>query len=588
MNKLPAVSDDPTMKEKMDEAFGAGVDRVSAWADLLDSINVFPVADGDTGRNLVISLQPLKRSSESREGLIEALLMSARGNSGNIAAQFFRSFVLMESLRDLREIVKEGRDLAWKAVPVPKSGTMLSFFDAMADAFERFDVVSGADQLDTVLDILERAVLNTSGQLKELASAGVVDAGALGMFIFFDGFLNVLFDRKERFRSITEVFENLLHVDSAWQCVEDQGYCIDAVLKLDPARGEASLSAIWDAGEEVVTMAHGEFVKVHLHAVDEGEAKRRLAGAGSLMKWKSDDLKSQTSEYLEVPRTQALHIMSDAAGSITRSDAKRLGMTLLESYINLGTESYPETHMDPELLYGEMRKGTSASTAQASVFERQQRYQQAVSLHKRVLYLCVGSVYTGNYQTVMEWKTANDPNAGLKVLDTGAASGKLGLLAIAVARHSLKAKEPDSVVQYAEKALGLVNELIFIEKLHYLARGGRMSKTGAFFGNMLNVKPVVSPAPDGAKKVGVVRNRNQQIEFALLKLKGSLKDARNPLIMLQYTDNRGLVEGEVKEALLKAFPLAEILIRPLSLTTGTHCGPGAWALAWLPDGLASS
>ena len=583
MNELSSAIDSTLMESKIFEAFVAGVDRVTAWADLLDSINVFPVADGDTGRNLVISLQPLKQSFEGREELIEALLLSARGNSGNIAAQFFSAFVCVESLDELSEIAERGRDLAWKAVREPKSGTMLSIFDALIEALNQHDMALNSDGIDQILDILERAVLHTTEQLKELATAGVVDAGALGMFIFFDGFFSILFNRKVKFRSIVEIFENLLHVDPSWRTEGDEGYCIDAVLKLISGDPEDSFAAISEAGNEVVTMGHGDFVKVHLHAADESGARRQLEGIGNLVNWVSDDLKAQTAQYLSIPKTQALHIMSDAAGSITRMDAKQLGVTLLESYINLGPKSYPETHMDQGKLYEEMRKGTSASTAQASVFERHQRYQQVASLHSHVLYLCVGSGYTGNYQTVMDWKSLNDPDDKLMVVDTGAASGKLGLLTIATARFSLKAQEPDSVVKYAEKAQTLVEELIFIEKLHYLARGGRISKTGAFFGDMLHVKPVVSPAPDGVKKVGVVRNKDQQINFALEKLKEALKETQCPLIMLQYTDNRRLVEDEFKVAIEKAFPQAEVFLQPLSLTTGTHCGPGAWAMAYLPE-----
>ena len=407
--------------------------------------------------------------------------------------------------------------------------------------------------------------------------------GALGMFIFFDGFFNVLLDRRVGFRSIAKVFENLLHVDPSWGAEGDEGYCIDAVLKMGSESAEDPFFAISRVGHEVVTMGHGDFVKVHLHAADEAGARRHLEGVGSLVNWKSDDLKAQMAEYRLLPKKQALHIMSDAAGSLTRTDAKRLGITLLESYINLGAQSFPETHMDPEKLYGEMRKGTPASTAQASVFERHQRYQQAASLHARALYLCVGAGYTGNYQAVMDWKSANDPKDRLMVLDTEAASGKLGLLAIATARFSLIAREPEAVVKYAQKAQRQVEELIFIEKLNYLARGGRISKTGAFFGDMLHVKPVVSPAADGVKKVGVVRNKEQQINFAVSKLKEALKDAKSPLIMLQYTDNRSLVENEFKGAVEAAFPHAEVFLQPLSLTTGTHCGPGAWAVAYLPE-----
>jgi uncharacterized protein len=255
LTELSMAIDDSSMKSRIFEAFAAGVDRVSAWADLLDSINVFPVADGDTGRNLVISLQPLKHLLVGREELIEALLMSARGNSGNIAAQFFSVFVLIESPRELNEIAEQGRNLAWKAVTDPKSGTMLSVFDALADALGRHEVVSNPENIEKVLDILEGVVVDTSKQLKELATAGVVDAGALGMFIFFDGFFNVLFDRKVGFRSIAKVFENLLHVDPSWGAEGDEGYCIDAVLKMGSVVDvEDPFLAISRVGHEVAIL----------------------------------------------------------------------------------------------------------------------------------------------------------------------------------------------------------------------------------------------------------------------------------------------------------------------------------------------
>ncbi len=68
-------------------AFTAGYERVCAWADLLDQINVFPVADADTGRNLVISLAPLHGIDSDIDSIVRQLLMSATGNSGNIVDQ---------------------------------------------------------------------------------------------------------------------------------------------------------------------------------------------------------------------------------------------------------------------------------------------------------------------------------------------------------------------------------------------------------------------------------------------------------------------------------------------------------------------
>ncbi|HBI47470.1 MAG TPA: hypothetical protein DDX93_01905, partial [Smithella sp.] len=89
------------MDEVLQKSFIAGLERLVARADLLDSINVFPVADGDTGRNLSVSLFPLRNAGQPKEKIIHQLLLSARGNSGNIASQFFSAFCAMESISEL-------------------------------------------------------------------------------------------------------------------------------------------------------------------------------------------------------------------------------------------------------------------------------------------------------------------------------------------------------------------------------------------------------------------------------------------------------------------------------------------------------
>ena len=115
------------------KAFTAGVERVFAWADLLDAINVYPVADGDTGRNLVVSLAPLRRLDGDCRDMTRSLLLSARGNSGNIASRFLSAFVRTETLENLVDAAAEGRRRAWLAVKNPKPGTMLTLFDAFVD-----------------------------------------------------------------------------------------------------------------------------------------------------------------------------------------------------------------------------------------------------------------------------------------------------------------------------------------------------------------------------------------------------------------------------------------------------------------------
>ena len=84
------------MSQTERQALASGYERMSAWSRLLDQINVYPVADGDTGRNLVVSLAPLRRPEFTGQRLVRALLLSARGNSGNIAARFMEGLLAHE------------------------------------------------------------------------------------------------------------------------------------------------------------------------------------------------------------------------------------------------------------------------------------------------------------------------------------------------------------------------------------------------------------------------------------------------------------------------------------------------------------
>ena len=100
---------------------------------------------------------------------------------------------------------------------------------------------------------------------------------------------------------------------------------------------------------------------------------------------------------------------------------------------------------------------------------------------------------------------------------------------------------------------------------------------------MLKMKPVVSPQPEGAKKVGVVRNQKDQIKMALERLAASLTKEAKAIIMLEYSDNYDLVKGTIKPLIAANYPQAEIIIQPLSLTSGAHMGPGTWAVAFLSE-----
>jgi DegV family protein with EDD domain len=581
------IKESPIVRKKGVEMYPAfmnalalGYERIVAWADILDRINVYPVPDGDTGRNLAITLAACRNISGDSDSLSREILLSARGNSGNIVAGFLAGFLTCKDLSSLPASAEAGRDLAYRAVPNPQQGTMISLFDTLVTSLKKNPPEETGRWVEAVIHDMEETVRNTREQLPELKKAGVVDAGALGMLVFFDPLLNTLAGRAVRPPLFMDNLKDSFNLSGSWQDRNYQGYCLDVLLKIDHEEQEV-VKHIMDVGESVVAMPHGECLKVHLHATDRERVRQDLTSIGAILSWAEDDLAEQTFRFSEPRKNQAIHILTDAAGSITRDQAQSLGITLLNSYIAVGNRFLPETYVDPSQLFAAMKAGAKVSTGQASAVERQECYHNVMKVHDRVLYLCVGSFYTGNYDMAIQWKAENDLEDRMTVLDTGVASGKLGLVARAAAELSLTVSDPMEVIAFARGAIQKVQEYIFLDTLQFLAAGGRMSKTGAFFGDVLRIKPIISPFPDGARKIGVVRSTRDQVKFAFRHLEQDIPKDQKAALLLEYTDNKEWLETEIKPEIERRFPLVKVILQSLSLTSAAHMGPGSWGVAFL-------
>ena len=561
-------------------AFVSGYECMVAWSDLLDIINVFPVPDADTGRNLKVSLAALHQLHEQPAAVPHQILRAATGNAGNIAAAFIHELLKINNSSTLADAIQAGMLMAHKAVAEPKPGTMLTLFKVLAQAVPPVVKPVREWDLDIIFSLLEKCVSETTDMLPALKQAGVVDAGALGMFIFLEAFLEHLSGRESNIRPVTDRFNGKLNIASDWQPHGwQEEHCVSAVIRIEGDRTEGKRRlAGW--GSCLVVNETADFCKIHLHTSDRIALRASIGEIGQILDYSEEQIEPARPSTDQI--NQPVHIMTDAAGSVTLDDAHALGMTLLDSYLVVGDQSHPETLYSPATLYSAMAGGTRVSTAQSSIYQRHQSYLSAVSRFERVLYLCVGSAYTGNFETASSWQAVHDKENRLTILDTGTASGQLGIVALATAHHARQGKGSEAVFRFAEQAIRQSQELVFLDQLKYLAAGGRISKASGFFGDLMHLKPIIAPSPQGATKVGMAHNRKGQLTFALKRLERCFDKREAPLILLQYSDNQDWVEKVAAAELRSLLPAARLLYRPLSLTSGAHMGPGTWAVAFLP------
>jgi DegV family protein with EDD domain len=575
------MSADNSATGNLRKALAEGCAAVVAWAEVLDRINVFPVPDGDTGRNLVLSLAPFRDVAASDSTISERLLLSARGNSGNIACAFLRRVLDGAAEESLATRCVAGAATARKAVAVPQPGTMLTVLDALAE------VARGEPTAKDVPGLLSRlavVVQETMATQESLRKAAVVDSGALGMLVFLDSALRAYHGLSETGESLAASFRSLARFDrSQVEGCDEHGFCIDVVLRL-PAGAPPPDARLDRIGSEVVALREGPLWKIHLHASDAQVARKALGELGEVVAWSWDDLHAQIAASPLVAAESDVHIVTDGAASLSRRAAEELGVTLLDSHIDLGERSLPESRLDPDDVYRAMRRGVRVSTAQASTHERHMHYERLAAQWKEVLYLCVGSVYTGNHGVATAWRASHPSGARLTVVDSGAASGRLAVVVRAAAIAARGGSGIAELTAFARSALERAEEYIFLECLEYLARGGRLSKAGAWFGDALGLAPVVSPFPDGARKVALLRKPEDRIKYACRRVKRAFATGSGRgYILAEYTDNRAWVESTLLPRLRECAPQAEIAAGPLSLTTGAHTGPGTWAVAMLVD-----
>lgn len=303
--------------------------RLEEKMEYVNSLNVFPVPDGDTGTNMNLTFSSgtdaVKQSSTESVGEMgkvfeKGLLMGARGNSGVILSQIFRGFA--RSFRDKDEL--SGKDLAaafdagvetaYKAVMKPVEGTILTVARESAEAASK-----KAETTDDPVEILQelvsaadRSLQNTPNLLPVLKEVGVVDSGGQGLYYIYQGFLAALtgdsadFQDDEQLVSTVDVTE-LAHATDVHGAVNAEdiqfGYCTEIMVRLGEGETveeefdyDQFRNYLNDLGDSLLVVNDDEIVKVHVHTEYPGQVMNYGQKFGSLIKIKVDNMREQHRE----------------------------------------------------------------------------------------------------------------------------------------------------------------------------------------------------------------------------------------------------------------------------------------------------
>ncbi|MBC2296177.1 DAK2 domain-containing protein [Listeria welshimeri] len=320
--------------EKFASMIALGAKNLAKNADFVDSLNVFPVPDGDTGTNMNLSMtsgaEEVAKNDKETIGAVGAnlakgLLMGARGNSGVILSQLFRGF--SKSIENKETLNAEefanafvkGVETAYKAVMKPVEGTILTVAREAAKA----GIAAAAEhqEIELVMEAILKqgkiALEKTPDLLPVLKEVGVVDSGGQGLIIIYEGFYGVLTGKMaeapDYMASMGELInaEHHRHVQDFMSTDDIHfGYCTEIIVKINenkpglkPFDEEQFRQDLSEMGDSLLVAADDEVVKVHVHVEHPGEVFNYGQQYGSLLKMKVENMREQHNEIVGNEKT---------------------------------------------------------------------------------------------------------------------------------------------------------------------------------------------------------------------------------------------------------------------------------------------
>lgn len=296
------------------QMIAGGASVLGSHSGEVDDLNVFPIPDGDTGTNMLQTIEggaqaPTAEANIAKESekIAEAMLLNARGNSGVILSQFFAGIARgLEGVHeaDVDALVvafKSGVESAYKSVFKPTEGTILTVMREATQVAADAGAKTPVEFLDLFIKAAEESLLHTPDLLPVLKKAGVVDSGGAGLIYIIKGMKRAL--DGESFEQRKQVAEASTELDlDAFDenSVLEFGYCTELLLRLQNAKCVIDtfdvgtiISYLETIGDSIVAVKNGSIVKIHVHTMTPDKVLSFCQNYGEFLKIKIENMSLQ-------------------------------------------------------------------------------------------------------------------------------------------------------------------------------------------------------------------------------------------------------------------------------------------------------
>ncbi len=494
-------------------SFVSGAHKIFENQKLINKINVFPVADADTGTNLASTMRsiidisvPSHNLKISADSIADAALTGARGNSGIIFAQFLYGFSnelkAKETItvEDFAESMKRAVKYAYEAIANPVEGTIISVIKDWAEHLDQLkdNIDDFIRLLFDALEIASNSLKETAQQMEILRKKHVVDAGAKGFVVFLEGML-------EFFKTGKTISAEILEND---QVVEEEiishenpefRYCTEALITGDKLDKEKIRKTIGGFGNSMVVAGSDKKMRIHIHTDTPWNLFVKLGRLGNIAAQKVDDMVMQ-NEVASNARYN-IGLVTDSTCDLPEKIIEKYQIQIIPLNIHFGQSFYLDTvTMQPEQFYGMIDSAPHyPSTSQPSFKEFYNKFNYLATHYDSIISLHISNKLSGTWQNGLNAanKVIEQHHKKIDVVNSNRVSSGLGILVLRAARALEEGMAHDDIVALLPQWSRRTRQLVSSRTLKYLVKSGRVSNTRGFIGTLLNLKPVIEVNNEG-------------------------------------------------------------------------------------------
>lgn len=587
----------------------AGAESVILRKEYLNKINVFPVADGDTGTNMALTLKAvIDGLYECDDSTIDAVvccaadaaLVGSRGNSGTILAQFYQG--LYEGLAgkervsasDFANALLPAKNGAYDAMMNPIEGTILTVIRDWTHAVQELSKIT-ADFKHLFLEsykTAKQALAKTPEQLKVngeavLKKAGVVDSGAQGFVDMLEGITRFISQGnlkaviKRKVFAIEDAQSGGANISVDSNAITFQ-FCTELVLESSTALDKKALrKELLNYGDSLIIGGSSTKTKVHIHTNEPQTIFDIAARYGILQKTKFEDMKAQHENAFG---KKPIGILTDSTCDLPDEYLEANDVALVPLSLCFNEEEFLDrVTISPSEFYRRLQNTKDLPrTSQPSTAQFKQAFDDLLRRYETVIAIMLSSGVSGTYQNAkLSSKFFKDRN--IIVIDSRVASLGLGFLV----RKAVDMRNRGESVEAIQKRLNdltrKIKAFLSLQTIDNLVRGGRLSKSKGLIAKLLQINPVLTFNEQGkvvqcAKGIGEKGALNKAIDLAINYIKGK----STAKVAIVYADNRALAD-EAKDKILTALPNLSVELAQISPVLGVYGGKGCVAIIALAE-----